>query len=232
MKKLNASNAFAMLALGFTLVVVAAGFGTNSVSADSQLMSTPTTKATKTGSSDSGAGNGTTKSAPTTIAKTGSSDGGSGNGSSTSSSVKSAPTTIAKSAPTTIAKTGSADGGTGKSVTVSDSELTTSGSTCFAINSSKYCTTLTKVQMNALTSAQWETVDGYLSSSQVASIPTKTIKNLSTTALIGLSSDGTKALTTAQLKVMSKDQLNALVSSGELTETQLVTVNKKLTQLG
>ena len=224
MKKLNASNAFAMLALGFTLVVVAAGFGTNSVSADSQLMSTPTTKATKTGSSDSGAGNGTTKSAPTTIAKTGSSDGGSGNGSSTSSSVK--------SAPTTIAKTGSADGGTGKSVTVSDSELTTSGSTCFAINSSKYCTTLTKVQMNALTSAQWETVDGYLSSSQVASIPTKTIKNLSTTALIGLSSDGTKALTTAQLKVMSKDQLNALVSSGELTETQLVTVNKKLTQLG
>ena len=232
MKKLNTSNAFAMLALGFTLVVVAAGFGTNSVSADSQLMSTPTTKATKTGSSDSGAGNGTTKSAPTTIAKTGSSDGGSGNGSSTSSSVKSAPTTIAKSAPTTIAKTGSADGGTGKSVTVSDSELTTSGSTCFAINSSKYCTTLTKVQMNALTSAQWETVDGYLSSSQVASIPTKTIKNLSTTALIGLSSDGTKALTTAQLKVMSKDQLNALVSSGELTETQLVTVNKKLTQLG
>ena len=224
MKKLNTSNAFAMLALGFTLVVVAAGFGTNSVSADSQLMSTPTTKATKTGSSDSGAGNGTTKSAPTTIAKTGSSDGGSGNGSSTSSSVK--------SAPTTIAKTGSADGGTGKSVTVSDSELTTSGSTCFAINSSKYCTTLTKVQMNALTSAQWETVDGYLSSSQVASIPTKTIKNLSTTALIGLSSDGTKALTTAQLKVMSKDQLNALVSSGELTETQLVTVNKKLTQLG
>ena len=232
MKKLNASNAFAMLALGFTLVVVAAGFGTNSVSADSQLMSTPTTKATKTGSSDSGAGNGTSKSAPTTTAKTGSSDGGSGNGSSTSSSVKSAPTTIAKSAPTTIAKTGSADGGTGKSVTVSDSELTTSGSTCFAINSSKYCTTLTKVQMNALTSAQWETVDGYLSSSQVASIPTKTIKNLSTTALIGLSSDGTKALTTAQLKVMSKDQLNALVSSGELTETQLVTVNKKLTQLG
>ncbi|MSZ98185.1 MAG: hypothetical protein F2583_04440, partial [Actinobacteria bacterium] len=91
MKKLNASNAFAMLALGFTLVVVAAGFGTNSVSADSQLMSTPTTKATKTGSSDSGAGNGTSKSAPTTIAKTGSSDGGSGNGSSTSSSVKSAP---------------------------------------------------------------------------------------------------------------------------------------------
>ncbi|CAB4752976.1 MAG: hypothetical protein F2712_01315 [Actinobacteria bacterium] len=232
MKKLNTSNAFAMLALGFTLVVVAAGFGTNSVSADSQLMSTPTTKATKTGSSDSGAGNGTSKSAPTTTAKTGSSDGGSGNGSSTSSSVKSAPTTIAKSAPTTIAKTGSADGGTGKSVTVSDSELTTSGSTCFAINSSKYCTTLTKVQMNALTSAQWETVDGYLSSSQVASIPTKTIKNLSTTALIGLSSDGTKALTTAQLKVMSKDQLNALVSSGELTETQLVTVNKKLTQLG
>ena len=232
MKKLNTSNAFAMLALGFTLVVVAAGFGTNSVSADSQLMSTPTTKATKTGSSDSGAGNGTTKSAPTTIAKSGSSDGGSGNGSSTSSSVKSAPTTIAKSAPTTIAKTGSSDGGTGKSVTVSDSELTTSGSTCFAINSSRYCTTLTKVQMNALTSAQWETVDGYLSSSQVASIPTKTIKNLSTTALIGLSSDGTKALTTAQLKVMSKDQLNALVSSGELTETQLVTVNKKLTQLG
>jgi hypothetical protein len=232
MKKLNTSNAFAMLALGFTLVVVAAGFGTNSVSADSQLMSTPTTKATKTGSSDSGAGNGTTKSAPTTIAKSGSSDGGSGNGSSTSSSVKSAPTTIAKSAPTTIAKTGSSDGGTGKSVTVSDSELTTSGSTCFAINSSKYCTTLTKVQMNALTSAQWETVDGYLSSSQVASIPTKTIKNLSTTALTGLTSDGTKALTTAQLKVMSKDQLNALVSSGELTDTQLDTVNKKLKQLG
>ena len=232
MKKLNTSNAFAMLALGFTLVVVAAGFGTNSVSADSQLMSTPTTKATKTGSSDSGAGNGTSKSAPTTIAKTGSSDGGSGNGSSTSSSVKSAPTTIAKSAPTTIAKTGSADGGTGKSVTVSDSGF----KTCDNWEKDSVCkenvASLTNSQMNALTSAQWETVDGYLQASQVASIPTKTIKNLSTTALIGLSSDGTKALTTAQLKVMSKDQLNALVSSGELTETQLVTVNKKLTQLG
>ena len=239
MKKLNTSNAFAMLALGFTLVVVAAGFGTNSVSADSQLMSTPTTKATKTGSSVSGACNGTTKSAPTTVAKTGSSDGGSGNGTTktttttkTGSSDSGTGNGTTKSAPTTIAKTGSADGGTGKSVTVSDSELTTSGSTCFAINSSKYCTTLTKVQMNALTSAQWETVDGYLSSSQVASIPTKTIKNLSTAALEGLTSDGTKALTTAQLKVMSKDQLNALVSSGELTDTQLETVNKKLKQLG
>ena len=117
-------------------------------------------------------------------------------------------------------------------MTVSDSELRGDERTCEALYSVERCTTLTKVQMNALTSAQWETVDGYLQASQVASIPTKTIKNLSTTALIGLSSDGTKALTTAQLKVMSKDQLNALVSSGELTETQLVTVNKKLTQLG
>ena len=219
MKKFNKSNASAMVALGFTLVVVAAGFGTNSVNADFQLMSTPTTKATKTGSSDSGAGNGTTKS--TTTTKTGSSDSGTGNG-------------TTKSAPTTIAKTGSADGGTGKSLTVSNSELRGDESTCRALYGRfvENCTTLTKVQMNALTSAQWEEVDGILQASQVASIPTKTIKNLSTAALEGLTSDGTKALTTAQLKVMSKDQLNALVSSGELTDTQLETVNKKLKQLG
>ena len=255
MKKFNKSNASAMVALGFTLVVVAAGFGTNSVNADFQLMSTPTTKATKTGSSDSGAGNGTTKSAPTTNAKTGSSDSGAGNGTTKSTTTtktgssdsgtgngttKSTTKTgssdsgtgngTTKSAPTTIAKTGSADGGTGKSVTVSDSEL--SKSIKMDAYTDTVSVTLTKVQMNALTTAQWETVDGYLQASQVASIPTKTIKNLSTTALIGLSSNGTKALTTAQLKVMSKDQLNALVSSGELTDTQLETVNKKLKQLG
>ena len=253
MKKLDATNAIAILSLGLTLIVVAAGFGTNSVSADSQLISTATTKAPKAGSSDSGAGNGTTKSAPTTIAKTGSSDSGTGNGTTKSTtktgssdsgtgSGKTKSTTktgssdsgtgngTTKSAPTTIAKTGSADGGTGKSVTVSDSEL--SKSIKMDAYTDTVSVTLTKVQMNALTTAQWETVDGYLQASQVASIPTKTIKNLSTTALIGLSSNGTKALTTAQLKVMSKDQLNALVSSGELTDTQLETVNKKLKQLG
>ena len=237
MKKFNKSNASAMVALGFTLVVVAAGFGTNSVNADFQLMSTPTTKATKTGSSDSGAGNGTTKS--TTTTKTGSSDSGAGNGTTksttkTGSSDSGTGNGTTKSAPTTIAKTGSADGGTGKSVTVSNSELRGDESTCRALYGRfvENCTTLTKVQMNALTSAQWEEVDGILQASQVASIPTKTIKNLSTAALEGLTSDGTKALTTAQLKVMSKDQLNALVSSGELTDTQLETVNKKLKQLG
>ena len=235
MKKFNKSNASAMVALGFTLVVVAAGFGTNSVNADFQLMSTPTTKATKTGSSDSGAGNGTTKS--TTTTKTGSSDSGAGNGTTksttkTGSSDSGTGNGTTKSAPTTIAKTGSADGGTGKSVTVSNSELEGDESTCISLYRKTYCTTLTKVQMNALTSAQWEEVDGILQASQVASIPTKTIKNLSTAALEGLTSDGTKALATAQLKVMSKDQLNALVSSGELTDTQLETVNKKLKQLG
>jgi hypothetical protein len=92
----------------------------------------------------------------------------------------------------------------------------------------KKSVTLTNVQMNALTTAQWEKVDGYLSASQVASIPTKTIQNLSTTALIGLSSAGTAALTTAQLNSMSTEQLNALISSKELTAAQLVTVNKKL----
>ena len=219
--------------------VVGAGFGTNSVNADFQLMSTPTTKATKTGSSDSGAGNGTTKSAPTTNAKTGSSDSGTGNGTTksttkTGSSDSGTGNGTTKSAPTTIAKTGSADGGTGKSVTVSNSELRGDESTCRALYGRfvENCTTLTKVQMNARKSAQWEEVDGILQASQVASIPTKTIKNLSTAALEGLTSDGTKALTTAQLKVMSKDQLNALVSSGELTDTQLETVNKKLKQLG
>ena len=235
MKKLDATNAIAILSLGLTLSVVGAGFATNSVSADSQLFSTATTKAPKAGSSDSGAGNGTTKSAPTTIAKTGSSDSGTGNGTTksttkTGSSDSGTGNGTTKSAPTTIAKTGSADGGTGKSVTVSDSEL--SKSIKMDAYTDTVSVTLTKVQMNALTTAQWETVDGYLQASQVASIPTKTIKNLSTTALIGLSSNGTKALTTAQLKVMSKDQLNALVSSGELTDTQLETVNKKLKQLG
>ncbi len=231
MKKLDATNAIAILSLGLTLSVVGAGFGTNSVSADSQLISTATTKAPKTGSSDSGTGTGKTKS----TTKTGSSDSGAGNGTTksttkTGSSDSGAGNGTTKSAPTTIAKTGSADGGTGKSVTVSDSEL--SKSIKMDAYTDTVSVTLTKVQMNALTTAQWETVDGYLQASQVASIPTKTIKNLSTTALIGLSSNGTKALTTAQLKVMSKDQLNALVSSGELTDTQLETVNKKLKQLG
>ncbi len=230
MKRLNATNAIAILSLGLTLSVVVAGCGGNDTSESA------VTKNAKVGSSDGGAGGDSTKSATSNTAKAGSSDGGAGGGS----------TTVAASAPgssdggagggsTTIAASaaGSADGGTGESVTVSDSELITYGSTCKAINDSYYnCTTLTKVQMNALTSAQWEKVDGYLSASQVASIPTKTIKNLSTAALEGLSAAGTQALTTEQLKVMSKDQLNALFSSGELTETQLETVNKKLKQLG
>ena len=249
MKKLNATNAIVILSLGLTLSVVVAGCGGNDTSESA------VTKNAKVGSSDGGAGGDSTKSATSNTAKAGSSDGGAGGGSTTVAA--SAPgssdggagggsTTVAASAPgssdggagggsTTIAASaaGSADGGTGESVTVSDSELLTYGSTCKAINGSYYyCTTLTKVQMNALTSAQWEKVDGYLSASQVASIPTKTIQSLTTAALEGLSAAGTQALTTEQLKVMSKDQLNALFSSGELTETQLETVNKKLKQLG
>ena len=208
MKKLNATNAIAILSLGLTLSVVVAGCGGGNDTAESAV-----TKNAKAGSSDGGAGGGST----TSDTKTGISDGGAGGGSTTSDT-----------------KTGISDGGTGESVTVSDSELRGDQSTCTALYgySGKYCTTLTKVQMNALTSAQWETVDGLLQASQVASIPTKTIKNLSTAALEGLTTAGTQALTTEQLNSMSKDQLNALVSSGELTDTQLVTVNTRLTKLG
>ena len=189
MKKLNATNAIAILSLGLTLSVVVAGCG---------------------------GGNDTAESAVTKNAKAGSSDGGAGGGSTTSDT-----------------KTGISDGGTGESVTVSDSELRGDEKTCMALyDGVDVCTTLTKVQMNALTSAQWETVDGLLQASQVASIPTKTIKNLSTAALEGLTTAGTQALTTEQLNSMSKDQLNALVSSGELTDTQLVTVNTRLKKLG
>jgi hypothetical protein len=188
------------------LSVVVAGCGGNDTSESA------VTKNAKVSSSDGGAGGGATKS----DTKTSSSDGGAGGGST-------------KSAPTTIAKTGSADGGTGESVTVSDSELLSRSLTSIR---SGYEVTLTPVQMNALTSAQWETIDGYLSASQVASIPTKTIKNLTTVALEGLSAAGTQALTTEQLNSMSKDQLNALVSSDELTDTQLVTVNTRLKKLG
>ena len=213
MKKLDVTNAIAILSLGLTLSVVGAGFATNSASANSLTMTTPTTKAPKTGSSDSGTGSGKTK----TTTKTGSSDSGAGTG-------------TTKSAPTTVAKTGSSDGGTGKSVTVSDSELSESIKRDALTRT--YSVTLTKVQMNALTTAQWEEVDGFLSASQVASIPSKVIKNLSTTALIGLSYAGTAALTTAQLKSMSKDQLNALVSTGELTADQTDTVTARLKKLG
>jgi hypothetical protein len=86
--------------------------------------------------------------------------------------------------------------------------------------------------MNALTSTQWETVDGLLSASQVASIGLKTIQNLSTTVLEGLNALGTAALTDAQLNSMSTEQLNALISSKELTAAQLVTVNARLEKLG
>jgi hypothetical protein len=96
MKKLNATNAIAVLSLGLIFSFVVAGFATNSVSADSLSMSSSTTAAksppttvAKTGSKDGGKGNGKTK--PTT--KTGSSDGGKGNG-------KTKPTT------TTTVKTG------------------------------------------------------------------------------------------------------------------------------
>ena len=152
-----------------------------------------------------GGGNDTGESAVTKNAKAGSSDGGAGGG-------------ATKSAPSTAAKAGSSDGGTGESVTVSNSEL----------ESPDYVGSLSKVQMNTLTSAQWELVDGYLSASQVASIPTKTIQNLSTEALEGLSAEGTAALTTEQLNSMSTEQLNALISSDELTEAQLLIVNTKL----
>ena len=225
MKKLNAANAIAVLSLGLILSVVVVGCGGN----DSAELAV--TKNAKAGSSDSGAGGGTTK--PDT--KTGSSDSGAGGGTTKpDTKTGSSDSGAGGGATTSDTKTGIADGGTGESVTVSDSELEGDQSTCYALYGrfDQDCTTLTKVQMNALTSAQWEEVDGILTASQVASIPTKTIKNLTTVALEGLSAAGTQALTTEQLKVMSKDQLNALVSSGELTETQLETVNKKLKQLG
>jgi len=198
MKKLNATNAIVILSLGLTLSVVVAGCGGGNDTGESAV-----TKNAKSGSSDGGAGGGSTTVAASAA---GSSDGGAGGGS----------TTIAASA------TGSADGGTGKSVTVSDSDLNSTN-----VNSTKV-QNLTNVQMNALTSAQWELVDGYLSASQVASIPTKTIQTLSTTVLEGLSAAGTAALTDDQLNSMSTEQLNALISSKELTEAQLLIVNKKL----
>jgi len=210
MKKLNATNAIAVLSLGLIFSVVVAGCGGNDTSESAltknAALSAPSTAA-KSGSSDGGAGGGST----TSDTKTGSSDGGAGGD-------------TTKSAPTTEAKTGSSDGGTGESVIVSDSELSK------AIKN--FSVTLTNVQMNALTSAQWETVDGLLSASQVASIPTKTIQNLSTTVLEGLNALGTAALTDAQLNSMSTEQLNALISSKELTEAQLVTVNARLKKLG
>jgi len=181
MKKLNATNAIVILSLGLTLSVVVAGCGGGNDTGESAV-----TKNAKAGSSDGGAGGGTTKS---------------------------------------DTKTGSSDGGTGESVTVSDSELTTE---VMEGAEEVKTVTLTKVQMNALTTAQWEEVDGYLSASQVASIPTKTIQTLSTTVLEGLSAAGTAALTDDQLNSMSTEQLNALISSKELTAAQLVTVNKKL----
>ena len=205
MKKLNVTNAIVILSLGLTLSVVVAGCGGGNDTGESAV-----TKNAKAGSSDGGAGGGTTKS----DTKTGSSDGGAGGGSTTSDT-----------------KTGSSDGGTGESVTVSDSELLTRVSDSellTSVNMDTETVTLTKVQMNALTTAQWETVDGYLSASQVASIPTKTIQTLSTTVLEGLSAAGTAALTDDQLNSMSTEQLNALISSKELTAAQLVTVNKKL----
>lgn len=168
MKKLNTTNAIAILALGFTLVVVAVGCG----------------------------GNDTTESALTKNA--------------------------ALSAPTTTAKVGSSNGGTGQSVTHSNDDL----------ENLAYVASLTNSQMNALTSEQWELVDFLLSASQVASIPLKTIKNLSTKALEGLSATGTQALTNDQLNSMSKDQLNALISSGELTDDQKAIVNASLTKQG
>ena len=223
MKKLNATNAIAILSLGLTLSVVVAGCGGGNDTAESAV--TKNAKPEKAGTTDGGAGGDSSK-----PEKAGTTDDGAGNG-------------TTKSAPTTIAKTGSADGGTGESVTVSDSvfqycdfnpELssqTPSGATPDSVCKESVAS-LTNSQMNALTSAQWEKVDGYLSASQVESIPTKTIKNLTTTFLDGLSAAGTQALTTEQLNSMSKDQLNELVSSDELTDTQLVTVNTRLKKLG
>ena len=222
MKKLDVTNAIAILSLGLTLSVVGAGFATNSVSANSLTMTTPTTKAPKTGSSDSGTGSGKTK----TTTKTGSSDSGTGSG-----KTKTTTKTGSSDSGTGNGTTKSVDGGTGKSVTVSDSDLYSSYFGKNVLDDTKV-KKLTKVQMNALTATQWEEVDGYLSVSQVASIPTKTIKNLTTTALVGLTKSGTQALTTAQLNSMSKDQLNALVSTGELTADQTVTVTTRLTKLG
>ena len=222
MKKLNATNAIAILSLGLTLSVVVAGCGGND-SAESAV-----TKNAKAGSSDGGAGGGSTKSATSNTAKAGSSDGGAGGGSTTvAASAAGSSDGGAGGGSTTIAASaaGSADGGTGKSVTVSDSELLVGDMYTKRV-------TLTPVQMNALTSAQWESIDGYLSASQVASIPTKTIQSLTTAALEGLSAAGTQALSTEQLNSMSKDQLNALISSGELTADQTTTVTARLTKLG
>ena len=97
MKKLNATNAILILSLGLTLSVVVAGCGGND-SAESAV-----TKNAKAGSSDGGAGGGTTK--PDT--KTGSSDSGAGGGATTSDT-----------------KTGIADGGKGGgSTAITDASL-------------------------------------------------------------------------------------------------------------
>ena len=204
MKKLNATNAIAILSLGLTLSVVVAGCGGND-SAESAV-----TKNAKAGSSDGGAGGGTTK--PDT--KTGSSDSGAGGGATTSDT-----------------KTGSADGGTGKSATVSAKDL-------MKFFGEDY-SDLTPAQINSITSEQWSSyVDsGLFSASQVAAFPTKIIKNLSAAKLMDLSTEATQALTTEQLNSMSKDQLNALISPSdgsamELTDAQLDFVNARLITLG
>ncbi len=85
MKKLNATNAIAILSLGLTLSVVVAGCGGND-SAESAVTKNAkagssgggaTTSDTKTGISDGGKGGGAT----TSDTKTGISDGGKGGGS-------------------------------------------------------------------------------------------------------------------------------------------------------
>ena len=245
MKKLNATNAIAILSLGLTLSVVVAGCGgndsaelavTKNVVSQADLNGTDggagggTTKPdTKTGSSDSGAGGGTTK--PDT--KTGSSDSGAGGGATTSDTkTGSSDSGAGGGATTSDTKTGIADGGTGTSATVSNMDLIKK-----SYGNGDY-SDLTPAQINSITSEQWNSYvnSGLFSASQVAAFPTKIIKNLSAAKLMDLSTEATQALTTEQLNSMSKDQLNALISPSdgsamELTDAQLETVNARLKNL-
>ena len=170
MKKLNATNAIAILALGLTLSVVVAGCG---------------------------GGNDTAESAVTKNA--------------------------ALSTTSTTAKAGSSNGGTGADCsTIAAMTNDSIVGTYFNPN------TLTKSQLQCFSATQVNLVITILTESQIAALDVTQLTAITAPTIKGLSGSETQSFTTKQLKTMTDTQLQAILDSGEASDSQEETIEDLL----
>ena len=172
MKKLNATNAIAILSLGLIFSVVVAGCGGGNDTAESAVTKNAT------------------KSAPSTAAKSGSSKAGA-----------------------------VADCSTIEAMT-NDSIL---GTYFNAVPN-----TLTKSQLQCFSATQVNLVITILTESQIAALDVTQLTAITADIIKDLSGSETQSFTTKQLKAMTDTQLQAILDSGEASDSQKVTIEDLL----